>query len=1674
MNKILNDIMILLDVNNIKNTSSHELADMLWLGAIIDNNGVVNEKKKEKKLIAEQEDSTDKEESSDIDSNSGGDSDSDSEDIEENNSLEEGNGADDKQEPSTTHKPLHLDNGGQESSSPSLSKGEYRKIPTPRHYTQYNQFATVLKILRQQSYSLTDNVLDEDATVEYIANTQIWNVVTKPKQELKFTLNIIIEKSESMMVWEEMTKDFVSAVSGFIFFKNLKVYYLEESEKEFQLYSDKKCQSKVSVNVFHSLEQRNITMLMSDCISQPWSDRRGYKFLQNITQLTPFMILNMLPQRIWKRTILDDTWRIKFTHKEGWLNQNLVSDIDEDACKVKEHIKVPMTTFDTISLKHWSNLVAGKKENWLYGSLFEAKWFDHPPQAIEESQEEENAVELVRDFEIFASPMAQKLAIYFTSNIPLSLGLMKIVQKICLPESNHTHLAEFFLSGLLKKTSTKTKSSILYEFIDGVQETLSDKIYEHKRDDIFEKSIPFVAKDFDSNIDIEILIENPNLVEGIELSDKDRFFVKNIVKMFDNMGEKYRNIFERLQQLLEEYIELEDMVEVEPIIETELEDNILFIKISQFHLNLNMSDENKNIGITLWESLSLDADIFKPTNDVLSIVIESDIPKVLQLPWELLYHPTYGFLAQNANFTMSRRIPNLSNTYSPLEKRPLRILFFSTLPDDIGEEGRLAVEHEQEVVLETIMPYVREGFIEIKVPNDGRFESLKSLIVSEKPDMVFLSGHGISSKGKGSFLFEDRRGLGVLIDDEELSSAFIGSSVKSVFISSSQGISLAFSGIANVIGMSQSFYEKSGITFVREFIRQVSIKSSIAYAVQKGREEVAKLDIPFNQHWHLPLLLSQDIKRGLVDWDFEPTPPSHEKLNQKLNQILYPNNYIGRRKEFRTFYNYLYSNKLKKLLLYGEGGMGKTAMVAKFGLELREEGYRVFDYSLRHGGDFDDFLFDIELELSEANTKKFTLIKERCHDENCVAKRLAKLLLSETPKIAFIFDNLESIQDPTTKEITDSKLKSWIEALSEIDGVVVLLTSRWLLPNCQHTIALNRPLKSDFLYFLSSQNINFKRKDKLDKIYQTFGGNYRAVEFFLNAIEQMSSQDEDDFLENILKSTDKMKIDIVIEKTLSYLSKNERKLLDDLTVYNIAVPKEGVRSIALSLPKDTVEGLASFSLVEKNYNFFYEVNEYQISSLVFEFIKDEIELSDEVKNQSADYLLWLFLGERTTVEWGIIAYDALKKVNREKSLEKWLFEDKEHQILKAELLNKIAVKNHNIANYQKALEYWEKSLKIYIELNNKSGEGATLNNISQVYYARGDLHKAIEYLEKSLKIQIEIGDKLGEGITLNNISQIYDARGDLPKALEYLEKSLAIRVAIGDKSGEGATLNNISQIYQARGDLSKALEYLEQSLRIRISMGDKLSEGTTLNNIATVYHARGDLSKALNYLERSLKIQVSIDDKAGEGITLNNISQIYNSKGNLYKAIEYLEKSLRIQVFIGDKLGEGTILSSISTIYYTKKDFSRALEYSEKSLEVRKEIDDKSGICATIFNIGHIYLENNDLEKALSSWLEVHEIAREIEDKEALEKLNILAKNLEFENFEELREKILGGSLLKPKNNRKITTQCYHCNHEFIINIKPMLNNILFVDCPFCNTKLKVELEEDMYNHFNKSFELYK
>ncbi|WP_026160602.1 tetratricopeptide repeat protein, partial [Teredinibacter turnerae] len=121
----------------------------------------------------------------------------------------------------------------------------------------------------------------------------------------------------------------------------------------------------------------------------------------------------------------------------------------------------------------------------------------------------------------------------------------------------------------------------------------------------------------------------------------------------------------------------------------------------------------------------------------------------------------------------------------------------------------------------------------------------------------------------------------------------------------------------------------------------------------------------------------------------------------------------------------------------------------------------------------------------------------------------------------------------------------------------------------------------------------------------------------------------------------------------------------------------------------------------------------------------------------------------------------------------------------------------------------------------------------------GDYETALSYLKQSLAIQQEIGYRSGEGATLNNMCGIAYAKGDYETALCYLKQSLAIRQEIGDVAGLCAALFNMGHIYFQNEQGSEAINAWLSVYRLAKPM-----------QLAQVLEALGRLAETLGLNEQ--------------------------------------------------------------------------------------------------------------------------------------------------------------------------------------------------------------------------------
>jgi len=1032
------------------------------------------------------------------------------------------------------------------------------------------------------------------------------------------------------------------------------------------------------------------------------------------------------------------------------------------------------------------------------------------------------------------------------------------------------------------------------------------------------------------------------------------------------------------------------------------------LSLQYVHQSVVAEDSLKAIGQQLWQVLAIDADFARAQKQaglaVLPVIIVCGSPEVFSLPWECLYHPTEGFLAQKSHYALSRRwLNDVAVDGQKLCQGPLRVLLFSSLPDGVG---RLDVEREEANVLEALDDYIHAGQVILDAPNDGRLATFAQKLRDETFHLVFLSGHGnfrteafAPGESQATFLFEHDDGSGDAVAMPEIATAFIGTQVRCVVLSACESGKIASddlntglatgliaAGLPHVIGMRESVFDQAGILFAQAFCRAIVHRERLDVAIQAGRAAITPASLG---QWCLPLLVSRSANPLMIDWNFtaQPVKPPlllvdsltdiAEQVKQRGGQPQFM--FIGRRKELRDLTQAVITGKANHWLVTGPGGQGKTTLVLQLARRLEKQGYCVHAYSARpEDSSWEQFLFQLKSRLGTALLEQVERLWGQCPDESTRAKLLLSALVQASgERLVLFFDNLESIQDKEGA-ITEPVVAVWLEVALRLAKPVVLLTSRWHWPAWRgQRHILQRPSYGDFLRYI--QQVGLEAGAHKQQLYEALGGNFKGLQLFSNV------PDKPRFLERLQQTQAELQAYMAVEWVVGFLEAEALALLQRLPIYRSAVLEAGVLAIAggLAEPIPSLRRLVNLALVDVEIAYHWNgLLVYQISPLVAEWLQQQPGVEKpalELRRTAAVHQQWVFEhGGRRTLAQAMTVHEALLLGELQEQAERFA-------------LDRIVSRLVMAGMYRTVLDKWLPALR---ESKDDKVRGQALGWSGRMYDALGNYVTALDYYEQSLQISRKIGDRTGEGTTLNNISLIYDAKGDYDTALDYLQQSLQIYREIGDRAGEGTTLNNISTAYYVKGDYDTALDYLQQSLKIRREIGDRAGEGTTLNNISQIYKARGDYDTALDYLQQSLQIHREIGNRTGEGTTLNNLSQIYDAKGDYETALDYLQQSLQIRRQIGDRAGEGATLNNISQIYDAKGDYDTALDYLQQSLQIRRQIGDQAGLCPTLFNIAHIHWVKDDKQQAFAHWKQAYEIAKQIGYHKALSNLESTAKTL--------------------------------------------------------------------------------
>ncbi|MTJ21621.1 formylglycine-generating enzyme family protein [Dolichospermum sp. UHCC 0352] len=369
-----------------------------------------------------------------------------------------------------------------EKSKPA-SSGVPFKSPAVAALPNALEIGRSLRPLMRKVPSRIKFVLDKENTAQQIAENDVWIPVLKPARERWLDLVIVVEENRATVVWEETINEFRKLMERHGAFRNVYTWNLCTNDGKPQFFHQQrkatKKQRSRSPKELLEPNGRRLILLISDCISSLWWEGEIDNLLELWSKQVSVTILQLLPEQLWERTVLDLGISVSLSAIEpGLLNSKLtIHDfpfwLEE---KPNQALKLPIVILEPESLEYWAKVIAGTGNIDTVGILFMPNWKELiPTHKLFSSQTTKDPELLVNNFYRSASPLARRLA-NLMSSAPVSIPVIHLIQEKMLPPPRKPIiLAEIFMSGLLEPkliSKENQPEKWQYDFVEGVREVL--------------------------------------------------------------------------------------------------------------------------------------------------------------------------------------------------------------------------------------------------------------------------------------------------------------------------------------------------------------------------------------------------------------------------------------------------------------------------------------------------------------------------------------------------------------------------------------------------------------------------------------------------------------------------------------------------------------------------------------------------------------------------------------------------------------------------------------------------------------------------------------------------------------------------------------------------------------------------------------------------------------------------------------------------------------------------------------------------------------------------------------------------------------------------------------------------------------------------------------------------
>ncbi|MCL6673938.1 SAV_2336 N-terminal domain-related protein [Streptomyces panaciradicis] len=318
------------------------------------------------------------------------------------------------------------------------------RVPEGKALADELAVGRALKPLRRRRNSRHRLEIDEERTAAQFAETGLPDVVERPVRERWLHLALLVDDGLSMLLWHRLGAELRLLFERLGAFSVTRVLGLDTSGRAPVLHAGafRPDSPRLPLSTVNDPSGRTLVLVVSDGMGAAWRSGAMHDLLAERAAHGPVAVLHTLPPEMWEASgIAAERWQVT-TRRIGGANT---------AWEISDPLLPPdLAAFDGVpvavleptpaSLGGWARLLASP------GTTAELPLLTRPGRygAVVASRD----VASVRHFRDAATPEAYRLAAHLAAVSPLSVPVMRLVQREVLA-ARPSHLAEVFLGGLV-------------------------------------------------------------------------------------------------------------------------------------------------------------------------------------------------------------------------------------------------------------------------------------------------------------------------------------------------------------------------------------------------------------------------------------------------------------------------------------------------------------------------------------------------------------------------------------------------------------------------------------------------------------------------------------------------------------------------------------------------------------------------------------------------------------------------------------------------------------------------------------------------------------------------------------------------------------------------------------------------------------------------------------------------------------------------------------------------------------------------------------------------------------------------------------------------------------------------------------------------------------------------